>query len=224
MKLPGPDHPITITANPKRIRVSAGGVVIADTTHALTLKEASYPAVQYVPRQDANMALLARTDRVTHCPYKGDASYFSIKADGKTLENAIWTYETPFPAMTEIAGPSGVLSRQGQDRGSGLRPRRKPRDRISRGRLRAARWRARMALYPEDREPEDQQHQEDHDEDIEQEAGDIRRCRRYAGEAEDAGDDRHQEEDQRPFQNCHGGFLQPARATAAGGASRNRLI
>jgi uncharacterized protein (DUF427 family) len=104
MKLPGPDHPITITANPKRVRVSAGGVVIADTTHALTLKEASYPAVQYVPRKDANMGVLARTDRVTHCPYKGDANYFSIKADGKTIENSIWTYETPFPAMTEIAG------------------------------------------------------------------------------------------------------------------------
>jgi uncharacterized protein (DUF427 family) len=106
MKLPGPDHPITITANPKRVRVSAGGVVIADTTHALTLKEASYPAVQYVPRGDANMALLARTDRVTHCPYKGDANYFSVSvsAGGKALENAIWSYETPFPAMAEISG------------------------------------------------------------------------------------------------------------------------
>jgi uncharacterized protein (DUF427 family) len=104
MKLPGPDHPITITTNPKRVRVSIGDIVIADTTHALTLKEASYPAVQYVPRQDTNMALLARTDRSTHCPYKGDASYFSINANGKTLENSIWTYETPFPAMTEIAG------------------------------------------------------------------------------------------------------------------------
>ena len=104
MKLPGPDHPIAITANPKRIRVSADGVVIADTADALTLKEASYPAVQYVPRKDANMALLARTGRVTHCPYKGDANYFSINADGKTLENAIWTYETPFPTMAEISG------------------------------------------------------------------------------------------------------------------------
>jgi uncharacterized protein (DUF427 family) len=104
MKLPGPDHPITITANPKRIRVLAGGVVIADTTHALTLKEASYPAVQYVPRSDANLALLTRTDRVTHCPYKGDANYFSVNADGKTLENSISTYETPFPAMAEISG------------------------------------------------------------------------------------------------------------------------
>jgi uncharacterized protein (DUF427 family) len=104
MKLPGPDHPITIAANPKRVRVSAGGIVIADTTSALTLKEASYPAVNYVPRKDANMAFLARTGRVTHCPYKGDANYFSVAANGKTIENAIWTYETPFPAMTEISG------------------------------------------------------------------------------------------------------------------------
>jgi uncharacterized protein (DUF427 family) len=104
MKLPGPDHPITITPNPRRVRVTAGDIVIAETTKALTLKEAKYPAVQYVPREDANMALLERTDRVTHCPYKGDASYYSLKADGKTLDNAIWTYEAPFPAMTEISG------------------------------------------------------------------------------------------------------------------------
>jgi uncharacterized protein (DUF427 family) len=104
MKLPGPDHPITITQNPRRIRVTAGDIVIAESAKALTLKEAKYPAVQYVPREDANMALLERTERTTHCPYKGDASYYSIKADGKTLDNAIWTYETPFPAMTEITG------------------------------------------------------------------------------------------------------------------------
>ena len=104
MKLPAPDHPITITPNPKRVRVLAGGAVIADTTRALTLKEASYPAVQYVPRADANMAALQKTARVTHCPYKGDASYFSIAANGTTLDNAIWSYEAPFPAMTEIAG------------------------------------------------------------------------------------------------------------------------
>jgi uncharacterized protein (DUF427 family) len=104
MRLPGPDHPITIAANPKRIRVTAGDTVIAETSHALSLKEASYPAVQYVPRTDAKMELLKRTERVTHCPYKGDASYFSIAANGKTIENAIWTYETPFPAMAEISG------------------------------------------------------------------------------------------------------------------------
>lgn len=104
MKLPGPDHPITITPNPRRVRITAGDIVIAETSKALTLKEAKYPAVQYVPRQDANMALLERTDRVTHCPYKGDANYYSVKADGKTLDNAIWTYETPYPAMAEISG------------------------------------------------------------------------------------------------------------------------
>ncbi|HEU0082338.1 MAG TPA: DUF427 domain-containing protein [Bradyrhizobium sp.] len=104
MKIPGPDHPITIAPNPKRVRVSAGGVVIADTGRALTLKEASYPAVQYIPREDTDMALLSRTERTTHCPYKGDASYFSVTANGKALDNAVWTYETPFPAMTEITG------------------------------------------------------------------------------------------------------------------------
>ena len=104
MKLPGPDHPITITANPRRVRVTLGDTVIADTTRALTLKEAKYPAVQYVPREDAKMELLQRTDRVTHCPYKGDANYFSIRADGKLVENSIWTYEAPFPAMAEISG------------------------------------------------------------------------------------------------------------------------
>ena len=104
MKLPGPDHPITITANPRRVRVSAGGVVIAESSDALSLKEASYPAVNYLPRKDANMELLKRSERTTHCPYKGDASYFSIVADGKTIADAIWTYENPFPAMTEISG------------------------------------------------------------------------------------------------------------------------
>jgi uncharacterized protein (DUF427 family) len=104
MKLPGPDHPITITANPKRIRVVSGEAVIAETSHALKLKEASYPAVNYIPRSDTNMSLLSRSERVTHCPYKGDANYFNVVAGGKTIENAIWTYETPFPAMAEISG------------------------------------------------------------------------------------------------------------------------
>jgi uncharacterized protein (DUF427 family) len=104
MKVPGPDHPIAVTLNPRRVRVSAGGTLIADTVRALTLKEASYPAVQYIPRADARMDLLARTARSTHCPYKGDASYFSVTAEGKAVENAVWSYETPFPAMEQIAG------------------------------------------------------------------------------------------------------------------------
>ena len=98
------EHPITIAQNPHRVRVVFNGRVVADTTRALTLKEASYPAVQYVPREDAKMELLSRTDRVTHCPYKGDANYFSVNAGGKVLENSIWTYETPFPAMAELSG------------------------------------------------------------------------------------------------------------------------
>jgi uncharacterized protein (DUF427 family) len=103
MKIPGPDHPITISASPKRVRVSADGVVIAESARALTLKEASYPAVFYIPREDAKLELLSRTDRVTHCPYKGDANYFSVNTAGKVIENSIWTYEKPFPAMAEIA-------------------------------------------------------------------------------------------------------------------------
>lgn len=104
MKIPGPDHPITVTPNPKRVRVSIGGEIIAETSKALTLKEASYPAVQYIPRADADPAKLKRTSHTSYCPYKGDASYFSIAANGKTLENAIWTYETPYDAVKEIAG------------------------------------------------------------------------------------------------------------------------
>ncbi len=104
MKIPGPDHPITITPNPNQIRISAGGTEIASTDSALTLKEASYPAVQYIPRSDANMALLTRTALVTHCPYKGDANYFSITVGDKTIDNAIWTYEHPFDAVNQIAG------------------------------------------------------------------------------------------------------------------------
>lgn len=104
IKIPGPDHPITIAPNPRRVRVSVGGDIIAETSHALTLKEARYPAVQYIPRADANAGKLKRTEHSTYCPYKGDASYFSIISGGKTLENAIWTYETPYEAVKAIEG------------------------------------------------------------------------------------------------------------------------
>jgi len=104
MKLPGPDHPITITTNPARVRVTLGGAVIADSARAVRLQEAAYPPVFYIPREDANMALLTRTTQSTHCPYKGDASYYTIEAGGRTAKDAVWSYETPFPAMAEIAG------------------------------------------------------------------------------------------------------------------------
>lgn len=102
IKIPGPDHPITIDHNPARVVVKLGGRVVADTRDALTLREASYPPVQYIPREDVDMSLLARTDHSTHCPYKGDASYYSITPGGERSKNAIWTYENPHAAVREI--------------------------------------------------------------------------------------------------------------------------
>jgi uncharacterized protein (DUF427 family) len=102
IKIPGPDHPITIEANLSRVVVKAGGKVIADTHHALTLREASYPPVQYIPRCDVDMAALTRSELTTYCPYKGDASYYSIPAGADRSINAVWTYETPFDAMAQI--------------------------------------------------------------------------------------------------------------------------
>jgi uncharacterized protein (DUF427 family) len=104
MKEPGPDHPIAIEPNPRRVRVEVGGHVIADTLGALTLTEASYPPVQYIPRADIEMGFFGKTDRHTSCPYKGEASYFTTKIDGELLENVAWSYETPYPAMEAIAG------------------------------------------------------------------------------------------------------------------------
>ncbi|WP_426227371.1 DUF427 domain-containing protein [Pararhizobium sp. DWP3-4] len=102
VKLPGPDHPIVITPNPGRVVVRQGGKIIADSRSALTLREASYPAVQYIPRTDVDMALLLPTDHATYCPYKGDASYFSVLAEGVRLDNAIWSYEAPYDAVAVI--------------------------------------------------------------------------------------------------------------------------
>jgi uncharacterized protein (DUF427 family) len=104
MKIPGPDHPITVTATPRRIQVLYNGHVIVDTKRALTLKEASYKPVIYVPREDADMAFFTRTDHTTYCPFKGDASYYTLVMDGRFAENAVWTYETPYPAMEQIRG------------------------------------------------------------------------------------------------------------------------
>jgi uncharacterized protein (DUF427 family) len=102
MKVPGPDHPITIEANPLRVIVSVGGRIVADTTEALTLREASYGAVEYIPRKDVDMSLLERTDHTTYCPYKGDCAYYSIPLGGERSVNAVWVYETPYAAVAEI--------------------------------------------------------------------------------------------------------------------------
>ena len=103
-KLPGPDHPITIQPSLDRITVKFAGQTIAESTRALTLREAKYPPVQYIPKSDVRMDLLTPTATQTHCPYKGDASYFTITVGDRTAKDAVWCYEHPFPAVGEIAG------------------------------------------------------------------------------------------------------------------------
>jgi uncharacterized protein (DUF427 family) len=98
------DHPITITAAPYRVRVTFAGRVVADTRRALSLAEASYPPVMYIPREDVDLATFGRTDHKTHCPYKGEASYYSIHAGDRTAHNALWSYEQPLEAVSAIAG------------------------------------------------------------------------------------------------------------------------
>jgi len=102
IKIPGPDHPITIDRNPNRVVVRLGDKVIADTARALTLREASYPPVHYIPRADVDLAALARSETHTHCPYKGEASYFSIPAGGNRSVDAVWTYEAPYDSVAAI--------------------------------------------------------------------------------------------------------------------------
>ncbi|RDS80956.1 DUF427 domain-containing protein [Dyella psychrodurans] len=102
IKVPGPDHPITIERNSQRVVVRVAGCVVADTLNALTLKEASYAAVQYIPRQDVDMTLLERTNHATYCPYKGECAYFSVPVGGEHAANAVWTYEHPYDAVARI--------------------------------------------------------------------------------------------------------------------------
>ena len=102
IKIPGPDHPIVIQPNSGRVVVTLGERVIADTREALTLREASYPPVHYIPRKDVDMAALTRSETATYCPYKGEAAYFSIPAGGVRSIDAIWTYEAPYDAVAEI--------------------------------------------------------------------------------------------------------------------------
>lgn len=102
VRTPGPDHPITIARNPGRVVVTAGGRVIADTTDALTLREAGYPPVQYIPRKDVDMTLLARSRHATYCPYKGDAAYYGIPS--ASAADAAWSYEAPHAAVAAIIG------------------------------------------------------------------------------------------------------------------------
>ncbi|MFB9252995.1 DUF427 domain-containing protein [Sphaerisporangium melleum] len=101
---PGRDHPITIERNPARVVVMAGGRVLADSRAALTLREADYPPVLYIPRADVEMTRLERTGHATYCPYKGDASYYRLLDGGPREAEAAWSYESPYPAVAEIEG------------------------------------------------------------------------------------------------------------------------
>jgi len=104
IKLPGPDHPISIQRNPAHVVVSVAGRLVADTRNALTLCEADYPPVQYIRREDVDLSQLERTDHATYCPYKGDCNYYSVLAGGKKSVNAVWAYENPYPAVGQIKG------------------------------------------------------------------------------------------------------------------------
>ena len=104
IKQPGPEHPITISRHPGRVTVTVAGRLIVDTREALVLREASYPPVLYVPRKDAAMALLRRSDHQTYCPYKGECAYYSIPIGGDRSINAVWTYEAAYPAVAAIEG------------------------------------------------------------------------------------------------------------------------
>ena len=102
IRLPGPDHPITIEPDPVRFVVSVAGRIVAQTQAALILREATYPAVHYIPRADVDMSLLFPSRHSTHCPYKGDCTYFSIPIGGERSTNAVWSYEAPHAAVAAI--------------------------------------------------------------------------------------------------------------------------
>ena len=102
--IPDESHPITVTPTEGRVLVTRGGTTIADSTNALTLQESTYPAVQYVPLADVDPAVLERTDHSTYCPFKGDASYYTLVVDGERADNAVWGYEAPYDAVADIAG------------------------------------------------------------------------------------------------------------------------
>ncbi|NQY96676.1 MAG: DUF427 domain-containing protein [Henriciella sp.] len=108
---PGPDHPITIESIAAPVRViMAGETVLASQSH-LELREASYPPALYLPRDELDLSGLEPSDHKTWCPYKGEASYFHLRrADGSLSENAVWTYETPFPAVAAIKNALAVYS------------------------------------------------------------------------------------------------------------------
>jgi uncharacterized protein (DUF427 family) len=102
---PTAEHPITIKPTGARVVVRVNGDLVADTRDALQLQEFTYAAVQYIPLKDVVQDRISRTDTSTYCPYKGEAGYYSVTTTiGDTVEDAMWTYEQPYPAVAAIAG------------------------------------------------------------------------------------------------------------------------
>jgi len=104
MKEPSPEHPLTIAPFAGRVRISFNGKVVAESRRAMKLQEASYPQVYYIPREDADWAAYHPSETQTHCPYKGQASYFTLDVDGRRVPDAAWSYENPYPAAGGVAG------------------------------------------------------------------------------------------------------------------------
>ncbi len=104
MSQQGHPHHITIEPHPKRVKVYCNGASVADSKRTLVLREGPLPPALYFPREDVQMERLQPTTHSTHCPFKGDAAYYSIKADNAMVENAIWTYESPISAVQQIKG------------------------------------------------------------------------------------------------------------------------
>jgi uncharacterized protein (DUF427 family) len=102
IRIPGPDHPITISPVAGKVRVTVAGRIVAESSRALRLEEKGYPPAYYLPRNDADMSLLVRTQHFTYCPYKGDCTYYSIPIGESKSENAVWTYEKPHEAVASI--------------------------------------------------------------------------------------------------------------------------
>ena len=101
---PSAKHPITIESNPARVVVTVAGHTVADSERALTLREGSYAPVQYIPLDDVDQTLLQASEHTSYCPFKGDASYYSVTAGGERSRDAVWTYREPYPAVAQIAG------------------------------------------------------------------------------------------------------------------------
>ena len=104
IKTAGPEHPITITPSRDHVVVHSGEATIADSRSTLVLREANYPPVRYIPIADVDRSQLAASELTTYCPYKGDASYYSITRDAQRGTDAVWFYDDPYPAVAEIKG------------------------------------------------------------------------------------------------------------------------